>query len=78
MTKPTIFIEREIGDNDIQPKGHLRIADIKVLPEMQQRFTVKLIKEIEELSEDQWLENLTDNFWVRLYKNMLNLSDPPQ
>lgn len=77
MNQPTISIDREIGDDEIPPKGHLRIEDIKVLPKMQQRYTVQPIAKIEALSEDLWLENLTDDFWVRQYKTMLTLSDPP-
>ncbi|MGE5659226.1 MAG: ParB/RepB/Spo0J family partition protein [Actinomycetota bacterium] len=77
MTKPTIFIEREIGDDEIPPKGHLRIADIKVLPEMQQRATVMSIEDIEKPPPKDWLEHLTNKLWVSRYQKMLTVNDPP-
>ncbi|HEY9849678.1 MAG TPA: AAA family ATPase [Leptolyngbyaceae cyanobacterium] len=74
--KRKISINIDIGD-EIVPEGHLRIKDIKVLPEMQQRALVKDVEEIKKLPLDEQLDELTNDYYVKFYEKMLELSDPP-
>lgn len=69
-------INIDVGD-EIVPEGHLRIKDIKVLPEMQQRALFKDVEEINQLTPDEQLDELTNKYYVELYKQMLELSEPP-
>lgn len=74
--RPKVLINIDVG-NEIIPEGHLRIKDIKVLPEMQQRALVKDVEEIKKLPPDEQLYELTNDYYVEVYKKMLELSEPP-
>ncbi|MFB2894128.1 AAA family ATPase [Aerosakkonemataceae cyanobacterium BLCC-F50] len=74
--RPKILINIDVG-NEIIPEGYLRIKDIKVLPEMQQRALFKNVEEIKQLTPDEQLDELTNKYYVKLYEQMLELSEPP-